>query len=244
VVFQAPDGDITDAADRAAVEQVFDDLSAGSANVASVVDPYQAWAVSQDGSTVYAQITYTVTSSEMESADQDALEHAAEAGRDAGLTVEVGGEALSETPATGATEVIGVAVAAVVLVITFGSLVAAGLPLVTALIGVGISVAAITALSGSRHRRLRRGLRRPDGGVALVGLAVVNLPVLTKMGLAASGAAALAVVVALTLIPALPGSNGPLTVVVDAWGSEQPRQAPRTSPRSASPRSTRPATRR
>ncbi len=39
-------------------------------------------------------------------------------------------------------------VAAVVLIITFGSLVAAGLPLLTALIGVGIGVAGITALSG------------------------------------------------------------------------------------------------
>src|ERR671925_166197 len=90
VVFQAPDGDITDASDRAAVERVLDDLGAGSANIASVVDPYQAGAVSQDGSTAYAQITYTVTSSEMADADQEALEHIADTGGESGLTVEIG----------------------------------------------------------------------------------------------------------------------------------------------------------
>jgi putative drug exporter of the RND superfamily len=256
VVFQAPDGDVTDASDRAAVERVLDQLGSRSEHIASVADPYTAQAVSEDGSTAYAQVTYAVTSSEMVGADQDALEHAAEAGRDTGLTVEVGGDALSETPTTGATEVIGVAVAAVVLVITFGSLVAAGLPLLTALIGVGISVAAITALTGplgldsttpilammiglavgidyalfivSRYRaELAEGRERQEAAgralgtagsavvfagltvvIALAGLSVVSIPVLTKMGLAAAGAVALAVLVALTLIPALLGFAG------------------------------------
>jgi len=51
-------------------------------------------------------------------------------------------------PQNGLTEVIGVVVAAVVLVITFGSLVAAGQPLLTALLGIAISVGAITAATG------------------------------------------------------------------------------------------------
>jgi uncharacterized membrane protein YdfJ with MMPL/SSD domain len=203
VVFQAPNGDITDAADRSAVEAVLGELTADSRHVAAVAEPYEAGAVSRDGSIAYAQITYAVTSSEMDGADQDALEHAAEAGRDAGLTVEIGGDALSEIPHTGATEVIGVAVAAVVLVITFGSLVAAGLPLLTALIGVGISVAAITALTGPLELNSTTPIL-----AMMLGLAVVNIPILTKMGLAASGAVGLAVVVALTLMPALLGFAG------------------------------------
>ena len=66
------------------------------------------------------------------------LAHAAQDARDTGLTVEVGGDALQTVPETGSTEVIGVVVAAVVLVITLGSLIAPGLPLVSALFGVGI----------------------------------------------------------------------------------------------------------
>ena len=44
--------------------------------------------------------------------------------------------------------------------------------------------------------------------IALVGLAVVNIPMLTKMGLAAAGTVAIAVLIALTLIPALLGFAG------------------------------------
>ena len=49
----------------------------------------------------------------------------------------------------GAAEVVGLGVAAVVLVLTLGSLVAAGLPLITALVGVGIGVGTAFALSTS-----------------------------------------------------------------------------------------------
>ncbi|TDC64270.1 MMPL family transporter [Streptomyces hainanensis] len=256
VVFQAQDGDLTDAADRAAVEQVVGQLATGSEHVLGVVDPFQAQAVSEDGATAYAQVSYDAKSTELGDADREALRDAAQAGRDAGLTVEIGGDALTEIPHTGVTEVIGVAVAAVVLVITFGSLVAAGLPLLTAIVGVGISVAVITALSGplelnsttpilammiglavgidyalfivSRYRaELAEGRKRAEAVgravgtagsavvfagltvvIALAGLAVVNIPILTSMGLAAAGAVALAVVVALTLIPALLGFAG------------------------------------
>ncbi|MFD5317112.1 MMPL family transporter [Streptomyces sp. NPDC127098] len=268
VVFQAQDGDITDATDRAAVERVVGELAAGSDHVTNVVDPFQAQAVSEDGSIAYAQVGYDVKSTELADADRDALESAAELGRDAGLTVEIGGDALTQIPHTGATEVIGVAVAAVVLVITFGSLVAAGLPLLTALVGVGISVALITALSGplelnsttpilammiglavgidyalfivSRYRaELAEGRDRLTAVgravgtagsavvfagltvvIALAGLAVVNIPILTSMGLAAAGAVALAVLVALTLIPALLGFAGDRVLARKARGAE------------------------
>src|SRR5690606_13969534 len=185
-----------------------------------------------------------------------ALEDAAESAREAGLVAEIGGDALFTMPETGITEVICVIVAAVVLLITFGSLVAAGLPLITALIGVGISVCIITVLTGvleldsttpilatmiglavgidyelfivSRYRaELAEGhepldaVGRATGTagsavvfagltviIALACLFVVNIPILTKMGLAAAGAVVFAVLVALTLIPALIGFAG------------------------------------
>ncbi|MGO4545002.1 MMPL family transporter [Paenibacillus sp. 2TAB23] len=76
---------------------------------------------------------------------------------DAVMTVEKTGitalpsDSLSTKPAIGSTEAIGIAVAAVVLFMTLGSVVAAGLPLLTALIGVGISVGGAFAFSNIFH---------------------------------------------------------------------------------------------
>ncbi|MEU3509014.1 MMPL family transporter [Streptomyces longwoodensis] len=256
VVFKAPAGEkITDAGHKAAVEKTVGTLSDGS-EVASVADPYTGKAVSKDGTIAYASVKYDVSGMELEDSSRDALKEAAQDARDAGLTVEVGGDALSAAPETGATEVIGIGIAAVVLVITFGSLIAAGLPLLTALIGVGIGVSTITALAGtldlgsttstlatmiglavgidyalfivSRYRaELAEGRDREDAAgravgtagsavvfagltvvIALVGLSVVNIPMLTKMGVAAAGTVAVAVLIALTMIPALLGYAG------------------------------------
>ncbi|MFB7085478.1 MMPL family transporter [Streptomyces sp. NPDC056296] len=256
VVFKAPSGEtMTDAGNKATVEKTVSDLADGS-EVASVADPYTGNAVSKDGTIAYASVKYDVSGMELEDSTKDALEDAAQQARDAGLTVEVGGDALQAVPHTGATEIIGIAVAAVVLVITFGSLVAAGLPLLTALIGVGIGVSSITALASalelgsttsilammiglavgidyalfivSRYRaELAEGREREEAAgravgtagsavvfagltvvIALVGLAVVNIPMLTKMGIAAAGTVAIAVLIALTMVPALLGYAG------------------------------------
>ncbi|GAB2754918.1 MMPL family transporter [Streptomyces bullii] len=256
VVFKAPDGEkMTDAGNRATVDKTVRELSDGS-EVASVTNPYQARAVSKDGTIAYAQVSYKVSGMELQDASKDALEDAAQHARDAGLTVEVGGDALQAVPHTGTSEIIGIAVAAVVLVITFGSLLAAGLPLLTAIVGVGIGVSTITALAGtldlgsttstlatmiglavgidyalfivSRYRaELAEGRGREEAAgravgtagsavvfagltvvIALVGLSVVNIPMLTKMGVAAAGTVAIAVLIALTMIPALLGYAG------------------------------------
>ncbi|MFD0165003.1 MMPL family transporter [Streptomyces decoyicus] len=257
VVFRAPEGEsMTDPANKAAVERTVHALQSGSSQVDRVADPYTAKALSKDGRTAYAQVSYKVTGFELSDASKDALEDAAKDGRDAGLTVETGGNALQAIPETGATEVIGIAISAVVLVITFGALIAAGLPLLTALIGVGIGVSTITALSStldlssttstlatmiglavgidyalfivSRYRaEITEGREREEAAgravgtagsavvfagltvvIALVGLTVVNIPMLTKMGLAAAGTVVIAVLIALTLIPALLGFAG------------------------------------
>lgn len=257
VVFKAPDGQkMTDADNKAEVQKIVGRLEAGSDQIASVADPYEADAVSEDGSTAYVSVSYKVNAMELTDATRDSLEDTGEAARSDGMTVEIGGDALQVIPETGATEVIGVAVAAVVLVITFGSLIAAGLPLLTALVGVGIGVSLITALANvldlgsttsilammiglavgidyalfivSRYRaELAEGRKHEDAAgravgtagsavvfagltvvIALVGLAVVNIPMLTKMGFAAAGTVAIAVLIALTLVPAMLGFAG------------------------------------
>ncbi|MEU2559275.1 MMPL family transporter [Streptomyces longispororuber] len=257
VVFKAPDGEkVTDPENKAAISRTVAALGSGSDQVARAADPFASRTVSKDGTTAYASVTYKVTSMELTDDSRDALERTTDDARTGGMTVEVGGDALQAMPHTGATEIIGIAVAAVVLVITFGSLVAAGLPLLTALVGVGIGVSSITALADaldlgtttstlammiglavgidyalfivSRYRaELAEGRDREDAAgravgtagsavvfagltvvIALVGLAVVNIPMLTKMGFAAAGTVAVAVLIALTMIPALLGYAG------------------------------------
>ncbi|WP_327324153.1 MMPL family transporter [Streptomyces sp. NBC_01210] len=257
VVFQAPDGrKMTEPANKAEVNKAVAELKSGSGQIASVTDPYSVKAVSKDGRTAYVSVSYKVSSMELTKETRKALEETGTEARDAGLTVEIGGDALQAVPETGAGEIIGVGIAAVVLVITFGSLVAAGLPLLTAIIGVGIGISTITALANvldlgsttstlatmiglavgidyalfivSRYRaELAEGRDREEAAgravgtagsavvfagltvvIALVGLAVVNIPMLSKMGFAAAGTVVIAVLIALTLIPALLGFAG------------------------------------
>ncbi|MEU1466891.1 MMPL family transporter [Streptomyces sp. NPDC005761] len=257
IVFKAPEGEkMTDPANKADVQKLTGELKSGSDQIASVVDPYTGNAVSKNGTTAYVSVTYKVNSMELTDKTRDSLEDVGESAQKTGMTVEIGGDALQVMPETGATEVIGIALAAVVLVITFGSLIAAGLPLLTALIGVGIGVSSITALANvldlgsttstlammiglavgidyalfivSRYRaELAEGREREEAAgravgtagsavvfagltvvIALVGLAVVNIPMLSKMGFAAAGTVAIAVLIALTLVPAMLGFVG------------------------------------
>ncbi|MFJ4842423.1 MMPL family transporter [Streptomyces sp. NPDC088746] len=257
VVFKAPEGEtVTAAANKAEIQDIVGELKSGSDQIASVADPYQANAVSKDGSTAYISVSYKVSSMELTDGTREALEDAGHDAQSSGMKVEIGGDALQVMPETGVTEIIGVAIAAVVLVITFGSLIAAGLPLLTALIGVGIGVSTITALANvldlgsttstlammiglavgidyalfivSRYRaELAEGREREEAAgravgtagsavvfagltvvIALVGLAVVNIPMLSKMGFAAAGTVAIAVLIALTLVPAMLGFAG------------------------------------
>ena len=175
----------------------------------------------------------------------------------AGSTVSLGGQIYSQSmPTISPTELIGIGVALVVLIITFGSFLAAGMPLLTALLGVGISIALIfiaTAFAKvtsttpmlalmlglavgidyalfiiSRHQdELRKGdtpaeaAARATGTagsavifagltvmIALLGLGIAGIPFLTTMGVAAAVGVGIAVIISITLIPALLGFAG------------------------------------
>nr|WP_203594235.1 MMPL family transporter [Streptomyces sp. SID9124] len=279
VVFKAPEHEkMTDAANKAEVGKITRELKEGSDQIASVTDPYTGNAVSKNGSTAYISVSYKVNSMELTDETRDALEDAGTHAQQSGMTVEIGGDALQVMPETGATEVIGIALAAVVLVITFGSLIAAGLPLLTALIGVGIGVSTITALANvldlgsttstlammiglavgidyalfivSRYRaELAEGREREEAAgravgtagsavvfagltvvIALVGLAVVNIPMLSKMGFAAAGTVAIAVLIALTLVPAMLGFVGKRIVGRKARRAAEAADKPEAKP--------------
>jgi putative drug exporter of the RND superfamily len=145
IVFQAPEGQKLTSSPQ--VKQTLDRI-ATAPQVASVVDPFTAGAISPDGRTGYAQVTYEVRAPEVTPEAKEAVEAAVAPARAAGLTVESGGDALQPQDEQQLTEVIGIGVAAVVLLITFGSLIAAGLPLLSAIIGIGIGVTAISAATG------------------------------------------------------------------------------------------------
>lgn len=71
--------------------------------------------------------------------DRQAVYDAIQISRDAGMDVEVGGPGFGDPIAVEPiSEIAGVVVALIILLFTFGSLLAAGLPLVTAIVGVGI----------------------------------------------------------------------------------------------------------
>ncbi|MFB7338209.1 MMPL family transporter [Streptomyces adustus] len=280
MVFKAPHGEQLTRPDyRTEIERAVAGLKQSSTQVASVADPFSVHTVSKDGSTAYSAISYKVGSASLTEHTKDALKETADTARDSGLAVEIGGSALQAEEESG-TEVIGIVIAALVLLITFGSLVAAGLPLITALLGVGVGVSAIGALAHTldlgdttstlammlglavgidyalfivtRYRaELAEGHEREEAAgralgtagsavvfagltvmIALAGLSVAGIPVLTKMGLAAAGTVALAVLVALTLLPALLGIAGKRILGRRARG-KKPKRRRSTSARPA-----------
>ncbi len=148
-------------------------------------------------------------------------------------------------------ELLGLLVSFMILALTFGSLLAAGMPITTSLIGVAVTLSAVVVTSNvvtvsstaptlaemlglavgidyalfilSRHRRqMAEGVPAPESMaralatagsavvfagatviIALAGLSVAQIPVLTVMGLGAAAAVAVAVMIALTLLPAI-----------------------------------------
>jgi uncharacterized membrane protein YdfJ with MMPL/SSD domain len=255
VVFAVPEGEkLTDPANRAAVTASLEEAK-GAKEVSSVTDPFEAKTLTEDRRIGFADVYYPTPADEISDAARDELAETAAPARDAGLQVEFGGNIVTEESEAGS-EGMGMMVGFVVLAITLGSLLAAGLPLITALIGVSIGVAGLTALSGvidlsetaptlatmlglavgidyalfilSRYRQnVGDGLEPREAAaqatatagsavvfagltviIALVGLLVINIPFLSVMGLAAAGTVAIAVLIAITLLPAIIGFAG------------------------------------
>lgn len=148
VVFAADAGQKLDATQRTAVETAVASM-AKAPGVINVTDPFTTELVSADGRIALAQVQWNVSTDELEDSQRDAVAAAAAVARDSGLQVEFGGDAAPSVAAAGGTgEIIGLAIAAVVLAVTFGSLLAAGMPLLTAVIGVMIGLLGITAATG------------------------------------------------------------------------------------------------
>lgn len=127
------------------------DRIAALPGVAAVSGPYDdqgAGRISEDGQTAYATVTFDDPAQDIDASQAQAVVGAAKDARTDGLRVELGGSAIGLTESSGGhlAEMVGVAVAAVVLFLAFGSLAASLLPIATALVGVGTAYAGIALL--------------------------------------------------------------------------------------------------
>jgi RND superfamily putative drug exporter len=213
--------------------------------------------VSEDGSTAIVNVSFVDPRLELsEEVKQGTIDHFASAPVD-GTTVDFGTDIAQGVPEIfGVGEAVGLVFAAIVLIVMLGSLIAAALPIVTAIVGVGVGVTASLAFSGvvdmasvtpvlgvmlglavgidyslfivNRHRkqllagvpvRESIGLATGTSGtavvfagttviVALLALNVTGVPFLGLMGTVGAVCVAVAVLVAITLAPAILGLVG------------------------------------
>lgn len=254
VVFTARNGAITDSANAKAVKQVASAINAvPEVSMSNPLGPPPG----QSAPILSSDKKATLGAASFAQADpsEETLDAVLEAGRPKGsaITTSVGGDAYNTSdPPSRIPEVIGLGISFMILAVTFASLIAAGMPILSALFGVGVTISSLVVISNvvtvnssspnlaemlglavgidyalfllSRYRRqladpeiapvvaMSRAMATAGSAVvfagttviiALTGLAVARIPVLTVMGLAAAAAVAVAVLAALTLIPSI-----------------------------------------
>jgi RND superfamily putative drug exporter len=153
IVFHARTGSVRTPSVRTAVAPVLARISR-LPHVTGVVSPYAAQnQISRDGTIAFATVRFDERGDALPTNDVKAVIAAAKTAASATLQVELGGAAIEETqrPTLGAATAIGIAAAIVVLLVSFGSLLATGLPIVTALFGLGTAGALIAVLTHLIH---------------------------------------------------------------------------------------------
>ncbi|EGX54719.1 integral membrane export protein [Streptomyces zinciresistens K42] len=150
VVWRTGTGTVRAAAVEQTMTRTLDEM-AGLPGVASVGSPYTkqgAAQISEDGRTAYATVAFEGGAQNLSEGEARALVDTARTAEGDGLQVALGGSgvALTQAPGGKTAEIVGVAVAAVVLFLAFGSLAASLLPIATALVSVGTAYAGIALL--------------------------------------------------------------------------------------------------
>jgi RND superfamily putative drug exporter len=148
IVFRA-DAGIADAKIKKQMQSVFADIQEID-HVSRVSDPYtrpNPLQVSSDGKTAIGIIQFDTAFTKIPRANIDDIKDIAARARVDGLQIELGGQAFQGTPTVGPSEAVGLIAAVVILVISFGSILAAGLPIIMALFGIGVGVVIIQLLT-------------------------------------------------------------------------------------------------
>src|SRR5215212_8900702 len=150
LVFRARTGKLTDGPNKARIQAALERVAAID-DVASVESPFSPRGqVTKDGRIGVATLNYSKSTNDIEIDTLEKAENAALTVRSAELQVEHGGpgaEIVRFANSQGPSEFVGVFAAAIVLLFTFGSLVAAGLPLIATLLALGSTLGIITLIS-------------------------------------------------------------------------------------------------
>jgi putative drug exporter of the RND superfamily len=141
-------GRVTDASVRSAIEPLFEELAKQPhvVSLSSPYDPANARFVSADGKIAYAEILFDVQSNDVPVNLATHMRGLAKAANTPDLQVELGGSMFTDQTQP-ASEAIGIIAAILILLLAFGSLLAMGLPIMTALFGIGIGLAVVTLLA-------------------------------------------------------------------------------------------------
>jgi putative drug exporter of the RND superfamily len=150
IVFHSKSGKLTDAANRAAIGAMLTRVS-GLPHVAGVVSPDAPGqhAISADGTIAFATVSFDQRANAVPKAAVNRVISTAESTRSSTLDVQLGGQAIEQAQqaSLGFATIVGIAAAIVILVISFGSFSAMGLPIATALLGLGAGIGVITLAS-------------------------------------------------------------------------------------------------
>lgn len=153
IVFHSSSGKVSDQA--AAVKTAMTNV-AGLPDVVSADDPLaaqQAAYISKDGTVVNAPVSFSVVPASLDTDYLASLDAAVQPARDAGLEVEYGGGAgqIGKQADDQLSEAIGLALALILLFLMFRSIVAAALPLVSAVFSVGGGLAILGLLAAVKE---------------------------------------------------------------------------------------------
>jgi RND superfamily putative drug exporter len=147
IVFGAEQG-VDDPAVREAMESFFEQVRTKVDGV-EIVSPYDAGnehQIAQDGTVAYAELNLADRDGEEYADVGDVIKDIRKTVSVEGLQVELGGFIFAEQPDF-SSELVGLAAAVIILLVAFGSLLAMGLPIITALFGVGSGAALIGLLT-------------------------------------------------------------------------------------------------
>jgi RND superfamily putative drug exporter len=167
VIFEAQQ-DVEDPAVRESIEGLLSKIDSGVEGV-EVVSPYEEgkeYQVAEGGKIAYAELNFSDRSWEEYTNAGDAIEEMRDGVDVQGLRVELGGEMFANAPQF-SSEFIGILAAIVILLIAFGSVIAMGLPIITALFGIGCGTALVALFT--------RVMAIPEGSTqiaAMVGIGV------------------------------------------------------------------------
>lgn len=229
---------------------------ANPVTVAQANPVISARVLGDDGKVGLIQIQQDIPRQDLKSADMQQFEDLLTEFRGNGLQVEGTGALMQVFQAGGVSELLGFAIAFIVMIVAFGALIAAFIPIITGILGVGITILLVTLsakiidvqqsattiitmlgiavsidyalfivsryrselnLGGTRESAVGRAVGTAGTAVCFAGLtvviavaalAVVGIPFITQMGIAAALAVVIAVLGAITLIPALLGAFG------------------------------------